>query len=185
MSLESVSDADNRAEKENSIKITAGTVFAGARPRIVDFVVLDLAEPISSVLYGAAGSDTTLAGTETMLLALLVYPEVQRKAQRELDLVLRGRLPTLDDVQEIPYISALVKEVLRWQAVTPVGKCVILFGLAQKSHFANNPSCTAFCIRSRRLRRIFHSGRCYRHRKCLVGPHRVTARVEHFLISAT
>jgi len=66
-----------------------------------------------------------------MLLALLIYPEVQRKAQRELDLVLSGRLPTLDDVQEIPYISALVKEVLRWQAVTPVGKCFILFGLAQ------------------------------------------------------
>jgi hypothetical protein len=30
-------------------------------------------------------------------------------------------LPTLDDRLELPYVDALVKEVFRWQPVTPLG----------------------------------------------------------------
>ena len=46
------------------------------------------------------------------------YPEVQRKAQEELDRVLQGRLPQLGDEADLPYTTAVVKEVLRWHPVT-------------------------------------------------------------------
>ena len=50
------------------------------------------------------------------------YPEVQKRAQAELDTIVgTGRLPTLDDEKSLPYISALIKECLRWKSVTPLG----------------------------------------------------------------
>lgn len=45
---------------------------------------------------------------------MLLYPEVQRKAQAEVDRVVgRDRLPDFSDEGSLPYVSAIVKEVLR------------------------------------------------------------------------
>jgi hypothetical protein len=41
---------------------------------------------------------------------MLYFPEVQSKAQEELD---QGRLPEYSDLKDLPYVIALVKEVLR------------------------------------------------------------------------
>lgn len=60
-----------------------------------------------------AGTDTTTASVHTFFAAMLCFPETQRKAQQELDRVLVGRLPDFSDEPDLPYISALVKEVLR------------------------------------------------------------------------
>lgn len=50
-----------------------------------------------------------------------MYPDVQRKAQQELDDVLMGtRLPEFDDKRSLPYIDAVVKEVLRWHPLLPL-----------------------------------------------------------------
>ena len=73
---------------------------------------------------------------------MVCYPEVQKEAQKELDNVLNGRLPELDDISSLPYLSALIKEVyryvetcvyfrnsfryvkslLRWEPLGPLGK---------------------------------------------------------------
>ncbi|KAJ7142216.1 cytochrome P450 [Mycena epipterygia] len=69
-----------------------------------------------------AGSDTTVAALSTFVLAMLANPEAQRQAQMEIDAVLgKGQLPIFNDEQSLPYVSALVKEVLRWRPVTPMG----------------------------------------------------------------
>ena len=44
---------------------------------------------------------------------MLYFPEVQSKAQEELDRVLQGRLPEYGDLKDLPYIIAIVKEILR------------------------------------------------------------------------
>lgn len=50
------------------------------------------------------------------------YPEVQRKAQAELQSVVGPhRFPTFADMDSLPFIAAIVKEVLRWQPVTCLG----------------------------------------------------------------
>lgn len=55
-------------------------------------------------------------------LAMTLYPEVQIKAQEEIDRVVgSGRLPTLDDQDNLPYVSAVVKEAWRWHIVVPMG----------------------------------------------------------------
>lgn len=45
---------------------------------------------------------------------MLLYPDTQRAAQDELDRVVgQNRLPTLEDRESLPYVTALTKEVLR------------------------------------------------------------------------
>ncbi|KAF5324171.1 hypothetical protein D9619_011321 [Psilocybe cf. subviscida] len=69
----------------------------------------------------AAGSDTTLSVVLSSVLALLKHPECLRKAQEELDRVLKpGHLPDFDDEESLPYITAIVKETLRWRDVVPI-----------------------------------------------------------------
>ncbi|KAF8885367.1 cytochrome P450 [Infundibulicybe gibba] len=68
-----------------------------------------------------AGSDTTVSALNTFVLAMVCFPQAQAKAQEELDRVLApGHLPDFDDEASLPYLAALVKEVLRWQPVTPI-----------------------------------------------------------------
>jgi cytochrome P450 len=47
---------------------------------------------------------------------MLCFPEAQKKAQEELDRVLGGKLPEMSDKAHLPYLSGLVKEVLRYGA---------------------------------------------------------------------
>ncbi|KAF4609436.1 hypothetical protein D9613_012935 [Agrocybe pediades] len=68
----------------------------------------------------AGTSDTTLSRIKSFFAAMLCFPKDQRKGQEELNRVLQGRLPTFEDEASLPYISAIVKEVVRWAAVTPV-----------------------------------------------------------------
>ncbi|OJK03520.1 hypothetical protein ASPACDRAFT_49667 [Aspergillus aculeatus ATCC 16872] len=69
----------------------------------------------------SAGADTTVSALSTFILAMTLYPHVQRKAQDEIDVVIgENRLPTFNDRSDLPYINALVKEVLRWHPVTPM-----------------------------------------------------------------
>ena len=50
------------------------------------------------------------------VLAMLAYPETQALAYAELDAVVgRTRLPTFADLPHLPYIRAMVKELLRWR----------------------------------------------------------------------
>ncbi|KAH9163803.1 cytochrome P450 [Lactarius sanguifluus] len=64
----------------------------------------------------------TVSAMYSLFLALILYPEVQKRAQAELDSVIsRDRLPTYDDRPHLPYIEAMSKELMRWRMVTPLG----------------------------------------------------------------
>ncbi|KAJ3555333.1 hypothetical protein NM688_g2635 [Phlebia brevispora] len=74
-----------------------------------------------STAYGAA-VETTYATICWFILAMAIYPQVQEKAQRELDHVIgRNRLPEYEDLDSLPYIQALVLESLRWIPNIPMG----------------------------------------------------------------
>ncbi|KAG9123851.1 hypothetical protein FRC07_013767 [Ceratobasidium sp. 392] len=69
-----------------------------------------------------AGADTTVASMRTLVLAMVLHPDIQRKAQEELDTVLGGaRLPDLSDRESLPYMNCVLKELLRWRTVVPLG----------------------------------------------------------------
>ncbi len=55
------------------------------------------------------------------LLAMSLYPDVQKKVQAELDTVVGpNRLPELGDYESHPYTKATVKEALRWHSAAPM-----------------------------------------------------------------
>ena len=59
---------------------------------------------------------------QAFLLAMAMYPDVQQKAQEELDRIVgTDRLPTFEDIESLPFLNALLKEVLRWHPVIPAG----------------------------------------------------------------
>ena len=59
------------------------------------------------------------------ILVMVLYPDVQARAQAEIDAVigqgLQG-LPHWEDRSSLPYVEAVVKETLRWHPAVPLGK---------------------------------------------------------------
>ncbi|KAF7330210.1 Cytochrome P450 [Mycena venus] len=70
----------------------------------------------------AAGVGTTAGTIEVFLLAMILFPDVQKKAQEEIDLIVgQGRSPRFEDYDALPYVQALIKEVTRWRCIAPTG----------------------------------------------------------------
>ncbi|XP_051141440.1 cytochrome P450 78A7-like [Andrographis paniculata] len=60
------------------------------------------------------GTDTTALLTEWVMAELVLYPEVQARLRREIDLAVGYNIPLKDfDVAALPYLQAVVKETLR------------------------------------------------------------------------
>ncbi|ESK97859.1 cytochrome p450 [Moniliophthora roreri MCA 2997] len=76
---------------------------------------------LSATLYAGA-SGTTSGQLSWFVLAMVLHPEVQKRAQDEIDRVVgRGRMPTVRDFDQLFYVRAVVKELLRWRPVGPLG----------------------------------------------------------------
>lgn len=70
----------------------------------------------------AGGTDTTVSAIYSLFLAMTLFPDVQKRAQAEIDAVVGpDRLPSFADRDSLPYTEALVKEILRWNVVLPNG----------------------------------------------------------------
>ncbi|KAI1789418.1 cytochrome P450 [Ganoderma leucocontextum] len=86
----------------------------------------ELIKAAAASLY-SGGADTTPSSMTAFILAMTIHPAVQARAQAELDAVLGAsgqqwaRLPTFADRARLPYVSALVLEILRWNPAVPLG----------------------------------------------------------------
>ncbi|KAJ6466262.1 cytochrome P450 [Mycena sanguinolenta] len=70
----------------------------------------------------AGGAETTVSSLASFCLAMALYPEVQKKAQTEIDTVIgAGRLPEFEDRPSLPFVEALYRETMRWKPVAPLG----------------------------------------------------------------
>lgn len=62
----------------------------------------------------------TVSSLSCFFLAMTLYPQVQQRAQEELDAVLSsGTMPTFADRPQLPYIEAITREALRWHPTLP------------------------------------------------------------------
>ncbi|KAJ5288161.1 hypothetical protein N7478_003847 [Penicillium angulare] len=71
-----------------------------------------------------AGSDTTHEALNIFVMSALCRPDVYQKAREEVDKICAPvsdtlRLPGIMDLEQMPYICALIKEVLRWRPIFP------------------------------------------------------------------
>jgi len=64
----------------------------------------------------------TISATRSFLFLMVAHPEIQQKAQEEINRVVgNNRLPDFNDRPEIPYIDAIYHEVLRYSPPIPLG----------------------------------------------------------------
>ncbi|KAF9024672.1 cytochrome P450 [Hymenopellis radicata] len=71
------------------------------------------------LMEGGSGSSGVFLNS--FILALISFPEAQRKAQEEVDAIVGpGRTPSLADYENLPYIRAFVQEVHRTRPLTPL-----------------------------------------------------------------
>ncbi|KAI0654156.1 cytochrome P450 [Cubamyces menziesii] len=109
-----------RTESGNAIPCMA-TKLLSQDPPLEEASNDEFVKNCCAVVY-SAGADTTAAALRNFTLAMFVYPDVQRRAQEELDRVVgRDRLPTFQDQAKLPYVLKVMKESLRWRAMSPLG----------------------------------------------------------------
>ncbi|KAJ7135500.1 cytochrome P450 [Mycena crocata] len=85
-------------EEKDILKWTAGSIYAG-------------------------GAHTTTSAIASFFLLMSLHPDIQKQAQAEIDQVVGrdARLLTVDDQKSLPYVTAVLKEILRWAPVAPLG----------------------------------------------------------------
>ena len=81
--------------------------------------VLEVSSSCQILMYFLMQTATTLL---VFMLAMALYPDVMHKAQHQIDVAVgAGRLPTFADTPNLPYLRAMVMEVLRWRPVGLLG----------------------------------------------------------------
>ncbi|OCH91964.1 cytochrome P450 [Obba rivulosa] len=102
-----------------------------APPSLVQRLLSDPPENITNLeerikaaagtMYGA-GAESTFSAVLTFVLAMALNPDKQRLAQAEIDRVVgMDRLPIIEDIPNLPYINAVIKETMRWNPSLPLG----------------------------------------------------------------
>jgi cytochrome P450 len=118
----------------------------------------ELIQDIAAIAY-VAGADTTVSSIVSFFLAMLVNPDVQAKAQAEIDRVIgRERLPNMEDMSSLPYVNAVVTECLRWLPVVPMGK----ISQHSSTHSVKQTPSIRFTAHDhcrRRIQRVLHTQR--------------------------
>jgi cytochrome P450 len=67
------------------------------------------------------GSESTASVLLAVMQAMIKWPEVQKKAQREIDSEIdESRSPVWSDYSKLPYIEQVIKEVMRWRPIGPL-----------------------------------------------------------------
>ena len=82
----------------------------------------EILKRVAVSLYGG-GTDTTVSANASFFHLMSLHPEVQRKAQEEIDRVVgHDRLPSSQDKKDLPYVNAIMKEVVRLNPIAPLGE---------------------------------------------------------------
>jgi len=76
---------------------------------------------LTGSMFGA-GSDTTAAALGVVTMAAACHPEAQARVQAQIDKVVgRQRVPTFEDEEALPEVTAFFLEAYRWRPVTAGG----------------------------------------------------------------
>ncbi|GJJ11033.1 hypothetical protein Clacol_005264 [Clathrus columnatus] len=114
--------ARNSLKKGDAIPSTASVLieqFENDPSRPDDYE--DIIKHVTGVAYLAA-VDTTNGLLVQFFYTILLHPEVQKRAQKELDEVVGpDALPSFNDLGRLKYMKAVFEELLRWNAVAPSG----------------------------------------------------------------
>ncbi|KAG8164286.1 hypothetical protein KVR01_006204 [Diaporthe batatas] len=98
----------------------ATSMFIEVQRKEQDQVSPDLMAYYSGSLLQAA-AETTLATITGFTQAMVIFPDVAKTAQAEIDRVCGDRIPCIEDWKDLKYIRGCIKESLRWMPATILG----------------------------------------------------------------
>lgn len=84
------------------------------------FTVKQLIMIILDIFIG--GSQTTSTIIDLSLMTMVIYPEVQKRCQEEIEKVVKvnGKVPGYPDRHDTPYTDAMIHEVMRFFSIAPI-----------------------------------------------------------------
>ncbi|KAG1887782.1 cytochrome P450 [Suillus subluteus] len=89
--------------------------------QVHDYADEDTMKAVATTGY-MTGMESTASALQSFMLAMVLYPDVQARARAEIDQAVRhDRMPCLDDRASLPYLDAILREVLRWYPLGPLG----------------------------------------------------------------
>ncbi|KAJ3575314.1 hypothetical protein NP233_g1185 [Leucocoprinus birnbaumii] len=107
-------DFEDRETHEHRVKWTSGSLYGAGAETVSQHAI--------ALFSGLREDNQTYTTVLVFILAMAMYPDVQRKAQKEVSSrVSSTRLPKLAEVRDLPYLEAVVKECLRWRPALPLG----------------------------------------------------------------
>lgn len=110
-----VSTLLRQGEDEEIVKWSAAAMYGGAGDTVCS-------NGTHMYIHLLIHTKQTTAILEGFFLAMMLFPDVQRKAQAEMDeLFGKPALPSATDRERLPYVNAIVKEATRWLTVVPLG----------------------------------------------------------------
>jgi cytochrome P450 len=112
---------DRMSSGEDKTSFVAKSIEQARKENNFDSEAEHLIKWSATSMY-AGGADTSVSTMVAFFLAMSMFPDVQRKAQEEIDRVVgTSRLPTAGDRENLPYINAVVEEAQRWHPIAPLG----------------------------------------------------------------
>ncbi|KUJ10419.1 putative O-methylsterigmatocystin oxidoreductase [Mollisia scopiformis] len=85
-----------------------------------EFTLADIKGSAGAIII--AGSKTTMTTLVVFVLMMMCNPEIQRKAQAEIDAAIGSeRLPGFDDLERLTYLNYIKQEVFRIAPLSPLG----------------------------------------------------------------
>ncbi|KAG9075697.1 hypothetical protein FRC06_009948, partial [Ceratobasidium sp. 370] len=109
------------AQGEHGGSIVASLLGDAQRLNLDPDEVDDYVKHLAVTMF-VAGPDTIASTLLIFIYAMLLFPEVQERAQREIDAaVTLDRLPIMEDRPNLKYVDRLIDEVLRWRPIAPLG----------------------------------------------------------------
>lgn len=72
-------------------------------------------------MMAIAGALTIASPLMSFILAMVLHPEWLVNLQEEIDRVCGDNMPAMSDMENLPILRAVVKEVLRWRPPVPTG----------------------------------------------------------------
>lgn len=111
---------------KHALKTNSSVIPDAFLPSTVEngtFMGLDTEEEAAylSLMLVIGAADTSRISTWSFMEAMMTFPDVQKKAHLEIEKVVGNRLPLYSDLEDIPYVRCLMKEVWRWRPPVALG----------------------------------------------------------------
>jgi Cytochrome P450 len=110
-----------RVQAQSNISEEKGT-YSWTQESLKDETLNEEEKAYTVGMLSLIGGVLESAPIQGWCIAMLLFPEWQRRGQEEVDAVCGERMPTAGDIQQLPVVRALLREVFRWRTPVPFGR---------------------------------------------------------------